>query len=329
MDLTFLIDLIPLNIGLISNIIGLITILLSKKLVNIGTKSIYMCLFIVDTLFLVLILIDRISYYYDFDLLVLSPLACRLYPYVYRIMATLSPMLLVYISIEKYLSLEDISKKHNLRNINNQLIYLFIIITYNAIFYSPSVIYFSLVKSNQTITTSTTNVSNDFIKCLVSHKSLESILPVMDLMNRVILPCILMTISTIFLIVSVNKSRFNFILRNITINNTTNSQHQNCNNNNNNTSTSQLRFLHSREHRFAVTSITLNSFYIVLTLPLPVMLMCNCFAEIYLFSSFYLFCLSYSLNFYILFIGNKLFRNEFLKIFCRGCSAHDDITTAV
>jgi len=250
-------------------------------------------------------------------------------------MATLSPMLLVYISVEKYLSLEDISKKHNLRNINNQLIYLFIIITYNAIFYSPSVIYFSLVKSNQTTTTTTTtttsNVSNDFIKCLVSHKSLESILPVMDLMNRVILPCILMTISTIFLIVSVNKSRFNFILRNITINNTTNSQHQNCNNiNNNNTAaTSQLRFLHSREHRFAVTSITLNSFYIVLTLPLPVMLMCNCFAEIYLFSSFYLFCLSYSLNFYILFIGNKLFRNEFLKIFFRSCSAHDDITTAV
>ena len=82
-------------LGLVSNSIGFITLVLSKKLKKIGTRSIYILLFIVDSLFLVITIVDRLSFNSGHDLTILSSLNCKMFPYLNRILATLSPMLLV------------------------------------------------------------------------------------------------------------------------------------------------------------------------------------------------------------------------------------------
>ena len=42
-------------------------------------------------------------------------------------------------------------------------------------------------------------------KCLIVDENLEVVLPIMDLLNRVIIPCILMLTASFFLIRSVHK----------------------------------------------------------------------------------------------------------------------------
>ncbi len=115
----------------------------------------------------------------------------------------------------------------------------------------------------------------------------------MDLLNRVIIPSFLMIIASVLLSISVIKLRKEF--------------------------SEQTYHFHEnghREIRLAATSITLNIIYITLTLPLPVALLFgNTISDFFLFLNFYLFCFSYSINFYILLAMNSLFRSEFFLIF--------------
>ena len=119
----------------------------------------------------------------------------------------------------------------------------------------------------------------------------------MDLLNRVIIPSFLMIIASVLLSISVIKLRKEFSEQ---INRFQENGHENGH----------------REIRLAVTSITLNIIYITLTLPLPVALLFgNTISDFFLFLNFYLFCFSYSINFYILLAMNSLFRSEFFLIF--------------
>jgi hypothetical protein len=117
----------------------------------------------------------------------------------------------------------------------------------------------------------------------------------MDLLNRVIIPSILMVIATAFLINSVRKLRMGEFTDKLSHSNEENGH---------------------REIRLAIMSITLNIIYVALTLPLPVSILFGDYvSDFFLFFNFYLFCFSYSINFYVLLAMNRLFRSEFLLIF--------------
>jgi len=123
----------------------------------------------------------------------------------------------------------------------------------------------------------------------------------MDLLNRVIIPSFLMIIASVLLSISVIKLRKEFSEQ---INHFQENGQENGHENGH------------KEIRLAVTSITLNIIYITLTLPLPVALLFgNTISDFFLFLNFYLFCFSYSINFYILLAMNSLFRSEFFLIF--------------
>jgi hypothetical protein len=117
----------------------------------------------------------------------------------------------------------------------------------------------------------------------------------MDLLNRVTIPSILMVIATAFLINSVRKLRMGEFTDKLSHSNEENGH---------------------REIRLAIMSITLNIIYVALTLPLPVSILFGDYvSDFFLFFNFYLFCFSYSINFYILLAMNSLFRSEFFLIF--------------
>jgi hypothetical protein len=311
----FLLEMIIFILGLISNLLALITFICSKKLTNIGTKYIYIFLFIIDSLFLVIIFSDRAYFYSGFDMITYSSTICRLYPFLNRILTTLSPMLLVYISIERFLSLQDLTQDYRLRSSKNQISYLIIIILFNCIYYSPCLYFFEIIikdeKANNNNNYNETLViindtmyqdTNEYhIACIIVDDLFSSLIPIMDLINRVMLPSILMIFSSSLLsyeLIKINKFQLHF--------------------RNNTTTTTSNR--EKSLIKLAISSILLNLFYVSLILPISIMLVFggDFTSDLVLFFNFILFCLSYALNFYILFFINSLFRDEFFALFyCR------------
>jgi hypothetical protein len=179
-----------------------------------------------------------------------------------------------------------------LRKSTIQLFYLIVTVAFNCIYYLPCVIYFEIIMKNDYNSSNETQNQNLTYetKCLIVDENLEIILPIMDLLNRVIIPCILMLTASFFLIRSVHKLKLENVY--------------------------QADEHSRREVKLTITSICLNLIYVFLTLPLPVVLLFgNYVHEFVLFSNFYLFCLSYSLNFYVLLLMNSLFRAEFFNLF--------------
>ena len=115
----------------------------------------------------------------------------------------------------------------------------------------------------------------------------------MDVLNRVILPFGLMLIGSILLIYSLFKSRTRIVENFLADENKT----------------------FYTEIRLATTSLSLNLIYILLNLPISVINFSQLYDNLYMYIyCYYLFYLSYSLNFYILLISNSLFQNEFFEM---------------
>jgi len=192
-------------------------------------------------------------------------------------------MILAYISFERLVSIKHFHKVAILRKEKTQLIYFLVIFIYNLAFYSPIAYYISLHID------SSNNTSNvcDFI----STQS-QLVLGNMDLVNRVVIPFVLMTIFTIILIDFIFQSRKRIHQKNY-------SSKQNRN--------------FQKDIKFAITSIALNVVYVLFNLPVSIFLI---LPNYYLYLTYpallFLFYSSYAVNFYIILITNSLIRNEFL-----------------
>jgi hypothetical protein len=276
-------------IALFGNIMAL-AVLLRKNLINIGARNIYRYLFIADTLFVLQLIIDATAYYFDYDATTLSLHSCKIYYYFSYTLASISPMLLVYISIERFISIRYPAKKFTLRSNRNQFIYLICVIAFNLTFYFPYLFSFEFkIESNNKNETL-------LLECNFKSLEIEKILSLMDLLNRVCIPSILVTITTHMLIFSIFKSRTR-VLKNFT---------------------SQENRIFKKDIRFAISSITLNIFYISLTLPLPLLLIFDKnFSDFAFHLTFSMFYSSYCSNFILMLASNSLFRNEFVNMFVK------------
>ncbi len=123
-----------------------------------------------------------------------------------------------------------------------------------------------------------------------------------NLFVRIVIPFILMISVSVLLIISVFKLR-NRITRNFLA--TTQSQ---VNEN------KRLK----KEMRIAITSILLNILYLVFNLPIAVYSATPNYAlnNLLLSALVSFFYLSTATNFYMVFVSNRLVRNEFLNMFC-------------
>ena len=273
---------IVLSLGIIGNTLGFL-ILLKKKLLQIGPRFIFQALFLTDSIYLVQILQPYLAYSYNKDLSLVSSFFCVSYWYFNYLLSTISPWLLSYISVERYISIRYPKWKLILRNKTNQWIYFIVIVALNFAYYSEII----FLNAFQII-----NNSNDSSsQCVFNNIESQAIISYMDLANRVIIPFILMVISSIMLIESIRKARLSI---------------SGC-------GRRQYRRL-KKDIRFAITSILLNCIYLVLSLPISIYIFTPDYFNniIYLFL-FYVYYSSYALNFYLIIFSNYLVRKEFLK----------------
>jgi len=267
-------------LGLVGNLFGVLVIS-KKKLVKIGPQIVYTALFIFDLINLILIFQPYLLFGFNNNVIASSSLTCKSYWYVNYVLGPISPMLNVYISIERYISIFDPKNKYFL--LKNQIQFIFIIglTVFNMLLYAPIGIFLDLViLENQTV-------------CYFIHVYWNDTYGYIDLINRVIIPFILMIIFSILIIQTIFKTRTRI------------------------SSSNRAQRTFQKDVRFSLIIILLNISYIIFSLPLSVILL---FPNFWL-SSFYIFFtfvyyMVYSTNFYLMFAVNSRFRKGFYSIFC-------------
>jgi hypothetical protein len=279
-DLEFLVNyLLPpviLSFGMFGNLIGL-KLLLHTRFQLMPSRSMFIYLFIFDAIYLLNLLVTYLEVTFGITITILTTITCKLQNYFSYSLASISPMILIFISLQRYFEIKYPNKQLLLTNNRVQLTYLISIIIFNLIFYLPFPI---LVQKFQI-----KDEQNQIIICSFISSGLVTFLTYMDLVNRVICPFILMIILIILLI---KPLLFN----------------NNNNNNNNN----------NENHNLIITSIFLNIYNIFLTLPI---LLNSFFSinEFSFSFTLYVFYVSYAVNFYIILATNSSIRNEFLVMF--------------
>ncbi len=92
-----------LVIGLVGNYLGF-KVMQRPKMLQIGPRNTYKYLFIMDTIYLIQIIVTCLQLSYDLDILIFSNVLCKFWYYLNYSLNTQSTMLLVYISIDYTIS---------------------------------------------------------------------------------------------------------------------------------------------------------------------------------------------------------------------------------
>ena len=236
----YLFEPINLLLTLLGSTLGLI-VLSREKLKQIGPRNMYRYLFAfgyLNYLFLIQYLMEA----FGLNFLILSALICKIYWLcIYVYLATL-PMLYIYISIERLVSISSPGRRFIMRKTRNQTIFIILVLIYNLTFYSFILFNIDLVAKHSMIG-KVSNETQIVLSCEFTNFNMKSIFRYMDLINDVVLPYIIMSICTGLLIYKIFASRKKLSSKN----------------------RSTIRF--RKDLRISITSIILNLFYLVFNLP--------------------------------------------------------------
>lgn len=270
-----------LVIGLFGNILGFI-VLRRRRLYTMSARNMYSYMLIFDTIYLGHLIVNFLEVGFSLDITYASSLACKIHIFLNYSMANLSPCILVFISIERYIDIKFPAKSAFLRKNQTQISFIIIIAFLNFLMYLPFPILINQQIQN--------NQDHQLTTCsFAENLHIDTILSYMDLINRSLLPFTLMIIFSSLLIHSVFTSR-NRISRNL--------------------STNEIKTL-KKDLKLSVTCITLNLVYIAFSLPISINDFMD-FSDLFYTLSLNLFYMSYAVNFYIILISNTLVRRECL-----------------
>jgi hypothetical protein len=219
---------------------------------------------------------------FDYNPILISSIACKLYNTFFYGIDALSPWCLAYITVEKFISIAY-SKKVFKRK-KTQVVFFLLLCLYNFIFHVN--IPFSvdiLIKDNITV-------------CNFINQEWKNIIIYMDIVNCVLVPFIIMISFASLLIGAIFKVR------------------RRVNSNNNEREKRRLK----QDIKFVISLLTMILFFIILQSPIEYATFLPGFpiSDIYILTS-YAYFLTYSINFYILILTNNLFRKEFFSLFLK------------
>ena len=272
--------------GLVGNLLGLL-VLLRKNLAKIGPRIMYRFLLMMDIINLLSIIVNYLNSVCNFNLQIMSTYSCKFYWYLILLVGPIPPYILLYISVEKIIATKYPTRKYFLRKTETQIIYFSILICFNIAY---NLITFFILEIIQ-IPPSQNNSTSLIDICYTNDYELYKIGNWMDIVNRVILPTVLMILTSIIFLNSIWNLNQRIA--------------QNFGTNQN------LKKQISR----IVSLIILNISYIIFSLPVSIVGFYFMFNDIEFLASYYLKMIAYSISFYIILFTNSLFRKEFLSIF--------------
>lgn len=271
------------RLGTIGNIRGLY-LLATRRLVKIGTRKMYSYFLLVDTVYLLTVVKLFLQYGFEIDLSAISSKWCKIYAYFSYSISSIPPFLAFYISLERYISIKHHEQRYLFINQRNQLLYFISIIVYNFLFYAPVLSFYDLNDKE------TSNLNDLFVQC--SFIGSGKIPLALILMNRITLPFGLMTWCIIILIKTV------FETRKIVFTEYTFSENK------------KFRF----DVKMTLLSVMINAMIILFNIPVIVVhFFFVSHTNVYLFT-LYLFVMRYGINYYLIILSNRIFRDRCLYI---------------
>lgn len=288
----YIFPLLTLSLCLIGNSFGYM-VMKREKLFKIGPRNMYKYLFCTGLINSFLI----IQFYLtglDINISIISNIGCKLIAYYGYVVSSMSPMLLLYITIERFISIRYPSKKLFLRKQRTQLGYLVLLIIFNLLIYSWVPLKYSLIDKRNTTNKLIQNYNvNNNLECV-----LEDLSPFLVwIIGGKLIPNLMMITFTSLLIHTIFKSRRR-VIANYTFN-----QNE----------------TYRKDLKFALTSLLLNLFFILLNLPVSFIYNLELSQPVLFLFFLYVYFLSFSLHFYFILFSNSLVRKEFLAIFNCNC----------
>lgn len=280
---------IVLLFGLIGNVSGLILFKLRKPS-NIGPRSMYSFLFVFDTLFLVTILNCYLN------LAIKSNFICKIYMYFIYTIAPVSSMILVFILIERFLSIKYPVESNFLRQKLIQLAYIVVTILFNLCYYSVILFSYDIVPYENIRKNSTE------IGCYFVDTSYKTIVSNMVIAHKIVLPFSLMIIFTVLLVYSVIRKK-NLIMKSCS---------------------RKERAIFRKDVHLSILSILFNIIFISLNSPFAIVLYFIDFSDFLFLLASNIFYISYAVNFYIFISMNFVFQSGFLPQNSKQNSSEDE-----
>jgi len=287
------VPIFTLIFGLSGNLIGLM-VFFRKNLLRFPTRNLYCSLALFDTIYLIYRMIGELTTENGISMYLISNNWCKIFRYFRYSLGPISAWLLVYISIDKFISIQFPNFKL-IKLVKFQNTVIFLIVVFNLMYYIPFFIYSKLfmVYLNETNILNNSNNTNNELNCYFTKLHHKKVLYMMDLINSTLIPFLLMFIFSILLIYIIFKSRLRILRLN---------------------SSSDRRRLR-KDIKFAFTSILLNVAFVSLNLPVCIANLLIDISEFYYKLLLYLFFISFCINFYLLFAFNSVFRKELLILF--------------
>lgn len=261
--------------GFLGNIL-LFLVLTRKKFENFPIRTMFRIQAVADSVYLLQFIEDYLAHLYRIDIRNFSSFSCKLFRYLNYSFCPISGWLLVYISLERLVSIRHPFKNSNLRKSKFQILASIFIVIWNLMYYIPVFIYHDKIQ-----------FTCDFIDPIA-----RDLIGLLDLVNSTLLPFFFMFICSILLIYSILKSRLKV--------------------HNKGFKYDKIK----RDVRFSINTVALNLIFILFNLPVCVIYVFSGYnTDLIALSALYMLYTNFAINFYVFFIVNSFFRNECLIMF--------------
>lgn len=294
------IPVLVLLFGLVGNLLGILVF--NRKRMNfilMGPRQMYLYLFKFDSF----AMLQLVVIFFTNELkgkkteANFSNISCKLFRYLNNIINIISPMMLIYISLDRLISVRFPEKRSILRKPLNQKLYILGVIIVNAAIYLPSFLFIEKQKYSDFLGRRGLNNSHlnqtDIYICEYKSFKVQFWIRQLFFLNRILIPFLVMSGISIYIVSIINR----------------------------------VRGVHQRRSRgtnclvndviASITCFCLNFSYLVLATPI-------CFYTLKVDMGYLdlqmiaflgeVYYLSYGINFYIIYFSNSIFRKEFKKL---------------
>lgn len=299
----YLMTPIALSFGVCGNTMGML-VFRREKMKKIGPIYIYQLMFISDTIGLLQMTNAFMLNLTGRNVSNIASLPCKIVSYLAFAFFFLQPMLLLYISIERLVSVKYTAKRFVMKKKSAQLVFSTLTIAIGLIAFLPAFFYFDIKTTDQQpnnlskLNLNETNLGTSLPVCTFSGLFGQKVVTYTNYVTRILIAYGLMSACSVLLIVTAFQLRRRIVHNFLTNSNLKENEK------------------YAKDIRLAVALILLNLIYLVFNVPYSVLLSKPNYFENILETAALssLFYYSLCVNFYLLLISNKMTRNEFIKM---------------
>lgn len=298
--LFFIITFVTGNVG---NIMG-IKLTFRKELVTIGPLLMYRFLFTFDSISLIVLSNFFFKKLFGLDFTLISNFTCTVFYYITIELSSVTAMIHVYITFERYLALKYPVESNFLRKKSVQFITLFVVIVLCLFIYLP-------VFFNHEIKTVQKEVNGTLFNktlCYFKDSNAKKAILISVFLNKTIIPFSLLVVFSFLLVYKIIISRSRVFLR----------------------FSRRDMTVFRKDIQLSIVTIVSNFLFIFLNLPVILVVFFLKYSTYWFYLAYCLCFVSFAYYFYIFLFSLSFFREQFFNLFkCKSQQTFNDSSDVI